>query len=268
VKFELAFNAIKLEHKFGRLRDENRAMDPFAAEIVGAALMQRLRIGTSPCVEIVSRDEARRRGHGRCWILKTSGGRACFDPSQFSDPMLAVKKIPGAIPLARLRDRFGIDRRDFSYLLEVQGRPHPRMSFEPTLFAGKPPIPGANEFYSDFAAPQDWSAVRTNIEWDSFAMLRIHAARLFLCSTTAHASNILVDAAGTLYSIDHADCVVTSGTELPALAQAVAPGTRAHEALRSISSLSERQLAMLFNDGRIFRHYARRLERWKQVFAE
>jgi hypothetical protein len=118
----------------------------------------------------------------------------------------------------------------------------------------------------DFVPPDDWSAIRAAIKWDSEPMLRIHAARLFLGCTTAHASNILIDAAARLYSIDHADIAKTDGAEIDLLFANVKAGTVAFDCLHLPCTLEEATVREIFGESAAY--YVERLRQWKRLYAE
>lgn len=152
---------------------------------------------------------------------------------------------------------------------------------------GKDELPNAAEFYSDFVPPRDWSPVLSTIAWDSNQSLAIHAARLFLATSLAHGSNLLIDAEGRLYTIDFELCSAADGRDLGLLSAAIVPGTRAFHALRPVGKLSEDQVRGLFeglpemipggkprwftwplgSKEKTAAHYVDRLRLWKQFFS-
>jgi hypothetical protein len=116
-------------------------------------------------------------------------------------------------------------------------------------------------------------------------MLAIHAARLFLGATTAHTSNILVDAEGHLYSIDHEYCSRTDGEELRILFDNIKRDTDAFNALRGVAELHEETLRGFLEDlpvpagvrwfkwplgsrEKTIDYYLNRLRLWKARFEE
>lgn len=166
------------------------------------------------------------------------------------------------MPLSYLRERFGI-AADIPVIQDERTR----FTLGGVVWRGKQDPPNADEFYADFQ-PHWWqrAKIRSAIKWDSPEMLKIHAARLFLNCTTAHASNVLVNAAGRLFSIDHADCARTSGEEIDLLFANVKPGTRAFDALHVVCALREADVCGIF--GEAAGYYLDRLRRWKRLFAE
>ena len=273
----------------GKADFSDRSIHPAAGEVVGWRLMQLLGIGTSPCTEIVEGEEAIRRD-GSQWVRKTMiGSRVRSQPwgSTIGRParwVILSQKIPRAITVHYLRKFYGIDRGQspVSFLnreeVVASDNSNPFSRFVTRLWLGKDSLPNAQEFYADFSPPADWSAVRQAIEWDSNQVLAIHAARLFLCTTAAHTSNLLVDPEGGLYTIDFEYCARTAGEELDKLFANVVPGTRAFESLRPISKVREREVAELFEElpewiewplgskEQTVEHYTERLRKWKRLF--
>jgi hypothetical protein len=250
-----------------------------------------LGIGASPCTEIVDAEEARRRD-GSQWIPKTMvGSRVHSQPwgsiiEARARWVILSRKIPRAISLHHLRKFYGIDggpppvNIPNSVELFAGGDFNFFNRFTTALWLGKDSLPDAREFYSDFEPPADWGAVKRAIEWDSDQVLAIHAARLFLCTTAAHTSNLLVDPEGGLYTIDFEYCARTAGEELDKLFANVVPGTRAFESLRPISKLGKLEIDELFegfpewvewplgNQQATVEHYLSRLAKWKKLFSE
>jgi hypothetical protein len=296
------------EKKYGKLPDAYlyRSLQPAAAEIIGCKFMRALGIGTAPSVEILETKEALRRDPSQ-WIFKPIGRdrlKVCAPERIESRWTLVVQKIPRAIPLSFLRTHYGIDTGRIAFA-PIEDRPEldlsgcgmvwdllPRLrggwievreKISDIIWNGKAELQNAHEFFSDFVPPEDWSAVRRAIAWDSDQMLAIHAARLFLGMSIAHLSNVLVDPEGRLYSIDHEFCSATDGEELRILFDNVKPGTRASKALRGVAELTEEKLRELFDDlpvppgvrwfcwpmgsrEKTVEHYLERLRLWKQRF--
>jgi hypothetical protein len=241
-------------------------LDPVVAELVGMKLMRALQIGTAYC-RVLSGAGARRLDP-REWIIKSAtedgGLHACHEPEKFSQTVVASAKVPGAIPLSLLRTRYNIGG-GYPVINAVEWGGG-TWAMNGVIFKGKPAIPGADEFFADFALPADTSAIREVIRWDSEPMLRIHAARLFLSATCAHASNILIDSAARLYSIDHADCAKTSGEEIDLLFQNVRPGTKAFDTLHQVCTLSEFTVREIF-PRESAGYYVQRLRKWRRNFS-
>jgi hypothetical protein len=270
--------AFLAEKKYGILPSAYayRSLHPAVGEIVGYRLMRALGIGTAPSVEIVESEEARRRDP-RKWIFKTinADDRLKVCPVEEIGKMgrwiLLVQKIPKACPLSFLRKQYGVDAGKVEFA-SVEDLTSSTMCKSTIIFAkppgngpalvpflinfetirraiwadDKPEVPNSADFYSDFVPPENWSAVRRAMTWDSDQMLAIHSARLFLGMSVAHLSNVLVDPEGRLYSIDHEFCSATDAEELRILFDNVKPGTRAFEALRGVAQLSEEKLRELF----------------------
>ncbi len=268
----------------GRTDFPSRSIHPLAGEFVGHRLMNLVGIRTAPSLEVVHRDEACQRNLSR-WVVKTMIGRRL--KAQFLKPWLAewvlmVEQIPRSISLFYLRKFYSVAaEKPFSMPHSpIEERLSPIWAFTTTLWLGKCQVPNAREFYSDFRPPADWSAVRRAIAWDSDQALAIHAARFFLSATTAHSSNLLVDAEGNLSTIDFEYCARTLGDELEKLFENVIPGTRAFEALRPVSELRNWDVRGLFDDlpewvewplgnqQATVEHYLSRLAKWKKLFSE
>jgi hypothetical protein len=258
--------ALKIERDTAVLRPEQRVMDPVVAELAGAKLMAALGIGHAYC-KVLSGAGARRLDP-REWIIKSEtedgGLHACYEPEKFSQTVVASAKVPGAVPLSFLREHFGIDGGFPTVRANEWGSGTYPMNG--VIFKGKPAMPGAAEFYGAFVLPADTSAIRAAIKWDSEAMLKIHAARLFLSATCAHASNVLVNAAGQLFSIDHADVAKTDGSEIGMLFANVKPGTRAFDALHQVCTLSELAVREIF-PRESAAYYIERLRKWRRNFS-
>ena len=263
-----------------------RSLHPIAGEIIGHRLMRLLGIGTAQCVKIVDASEALRRDPLK-WILKTIMGDR-LEGQFFGHPVakvvVLVEKIPSAIPIFYLRQFYGIGAE--ACPVSVPTYPGAQENLDTVerirqrLWLGKDQVPKAREFYADFSPPADWSSVKRAIQWDSEAALAIHAARLYLCTSTAHSANILVDAEGCLYTIDFECCTQPPKDDLDKLFSNISPRTHAFESLRPISKLSKWEVDELFEgfpewvewplDSKeaTVGHYIERLRKWQQLFHE
>lgn len=282
MKLDVAKWVLATESKFCAEEDalKHRALHPAMAEIAGMRLMRALGIGTAPSIKILEREQVQFEGNNREWVFKAIHGdrlRLITGPSEMPRWVLAVQKIPKAIPLSFLRRHYGIvgerwdlrltDFPEFESLSPLeymvlaiqveQGRSDADYSRQhdpafhtitDVLYFGKKELPNAKEFYSDFCPPDDWTQIRRAIAWDSTQSLAIHAARLFFGATAAHPSNLLVDGSARLYSIDHELCVQTDGAELPWLFDSVKPGTRAFKALGRVAELTDEEVRGLFEN--------------------
>ena len=232
------------------------ALHPIHGEIVGARFMAALGIGTAD-VRLVQKSEAYKLG-GK-WICKFSTG----------DRVLAIRKVPGAIALGYLRQLHGIaapepewrwqlsdggedalnmfhtamavwnatGNRLLSLLVPDQ---HPDVAVEfirEILVHGKSwQVPDAKQFFSDFQ-PANLETIKAAIQWNSEQMLKLHAGRLLLGCTLAHAGNVLVDGVGRLYSIDHEKIERSDGSDIEMLARHMKPGTRARRAVCDVANV-------------------------------
>jgi hypothetical protein len=303
--------AAKLERKNHRVPPA-LSLDSITAEIVGSRFMPKLGIGAPSEIRVLNE----RSDATADWIVKSFEDGRLKAGVGGSGLRVAIKKIPGAISLTALRNKFGVSGKALAW--DVPS-PNPLQSLfsiivsdrvyaagisgwlsdaflesvqideklltddvlcrnvNAFLYHGRDQSPEG--FLSDFVPPEDWTPIRNAVAADSEQMLLIHAARVFLACTTAHAGNILVDASGKLYSIDHERCELTDGREIDLLAENVKLGTRAHESLRVISaSLDTAIVRGLFDilpeqvtwpmgpRDRTVTHYLSRLEKWKKCF--
>lgn len=76
------------------------------------------------------------------------------------------------------------------------------------------------------------------IQWNSPQILKLHAFRFFFGTTAAHDSNILVNADGNLFSVDHELVPRGSGADILELFRNIAPQTKAQSALAHITTLT------------------------------
>jgi hypothetical protein len=262
----------------------DHSLHPVVGELAGARLMRLLGIGTSN-VEFIAGQEARERDPKK-YLIKTILGNRLRITFGLEDPQQMVvvsEKIPGAIPVFYLGDFYGV-RSSFppipGYNTEWEWD-HCHLGMwervRSSVFLGKDQVPDARGFYSDFQPPSDWGSIKEAITWNSDSMLRIHAARLFLGATSAHASNILVDGQANLSSIDMEYCLATTHEDLDRLFDNIIPRTRALEALCPVSELIEFQVAELFDElpevgwplgskKKTVEHYIERLRKWKTLF--
>lgn len=225
-----------------------RSLSPFAGECVGVKLMQRLGIGAPAEVRQADRAEAEQAVASGLWIAKTN-----FDDldrlrhgNTIGEHNVLVRKIPNAISLFSLRYQFGIasDIPDFY----TEGARDVENEMLDIIASGL--VSGHQNSYvvNDFILPADTSAIRQAIAWDSEPTLRIHAARLFLNCPAAHGGNILTDADGRLYSIDHERCLLSDGEELRMLFDNIRPFTKPWYALGDVCSLSEQNICDMLSD--------------------
>jgi hypothetical protein len=303
--------AFQSEKKYCLLADAGkfRSMHPAVAEIVANRFMHAVGIGAAPVVEVVESSVAIRRDPAQ-WIFKPiAGDRLNVAPLDKLTGRwcVAVEKIPRAVPLSFLRTRYGVDAGEAQFTPADDVMPAPfvprwplvRMDPERVplsvglvadlaglkelIWKGKPELANAEEFFADFTLPQDTSAIKRSVRWNSYDMLAIHAARIFLGASLAHLSNVLVNSDGRLFSIDHEFCAATDGEDLRTLFNDMHPRTRAFAALRGVAELGEKKLRELFEDlavpagTRWFRwplgskektidYYVNRLRYWKLRF--
>lgn len=238
------------------------SLHPFVGEFVGARLMRRLGIGAPEDVRLADKQAAREAIATGAWIPKIykDGRLRATDELGISDVNILIKRIRGAISLYDLRVKHGICGRelvltaDFSFdegkgLIESIVTNGVRGQLLNQLACGiRNGKEHSNPIPSDFVLPLDTSKIVSAIQWDSPQMLRIHSARLFLGCSAAHAGNVLVDADGKLYSVDHESCAATDGEELELLFDNVQRDTRTWWTLRGVAGLSHENIVALFAD--------------------
>jgi len=274
-----------------------RTLDPAAAEVLGARLMTLLDIGTSPEIRVFKETAALSSGDWFIKRLNTNGRLKAGDNGNG----VAVRRIPRALPLCYL-PLFGIEIAPGDWKLEKENNfvsfvtglkkaSDSSSSFvyyaasmcndvRKFLAIGRPEqIPNPRQVFWDFTPPGDLSNIKAAVQWNSGQMLAIHAARLFLGCTTAHAGNILIDGSARLYSIDHELCAATDGEEIRILSNNLKRGTKAHAALKRVADLPERSVYGIFeglpldtewplgSHERTALHFIRRLRLFRQNFA-
>lgn len=268
VNHEITTWAAGLERQIYR-KEFPPSLDPIAAEIVGARLMRVLGIGAPAEFRVTESldgiDTTR-------WVVKSANaeGRLKLGAAAGARRFVLIERIPNAISLTALRNRFGITAplpgngltasltEEFAIEANRAGLiSTDALVADERLYSDRSLVQDVMMLVRigkddggrfDFRPPADWAPVQTAIAWGSEPMLLIHAARAFLACSTAHAGNILVDANGKLYSVDHECCSVTDGMELELLARHVKPGTRAAKALKRIAEIQEREIRELFDD--------------------
>jgi len=226
-----------------------RSLDPLAGEVVGARLMHKLNIGAPIAIRCATSAEAKTAAASGDWVVKTfQEGRLKFGGTAAENVLIG--KLPGAISLVSLRLIHGIENSAIKF--RVEGVPLEEQAdfghMFRVLYLGRQEIANAEHFFRDFVLPDDLTNIKAAIEWDSPQMLAIHAARLFLGCSTAHAGNVLVDANGKLYSIDHEICECTNGGELAALFKYTKKVTRAWRVLAGVAALEPTDVERLFDD--------------------
>jgi hypothetical protein len=238
--YELIGYAANIERKAATLP---RSLDPFAGEIIGARFMHLLGIGAPTEIRVVNAAEA--KAAGDAWVIKTyKNGRLRWFGGIAADINVLVARIPGTISLRALRRVYGVVGPEIT-LHGDDVVPGSWNIIERILWLGPE---AADSEHSGFVLPDDLTAIRAAIEWNSDPMLAIHAARLFLGCSAAHAGNVLVDANAKLYSIDHEFCVPTDGADLDTLFKHMKKGTRAWRALGAVAALEPADVERLFDD--------------------
>ncbi len=233
----------------------SRALDPLAAEIIGARFCKLLGIGTAEDVVLAGPIEAKAADRLQ-WVIKPVGadGRAKAD-HPIAAKNLLIRKIPGAISVHALGEQFGVYGSRPHWTLENDPEYSPADFTKMRVFLtdasllihlGLESLNDPKGFFQDFHLPSDVRPIIEAINWNSEAMLAIHSARLFLGSTVAHSGNVLVDASGRLYSVDHELVTQTDHSEFKMLDRNVRHGSRAHRALKPIARIKEYQLEELF----------------------
>jgi len=250
---------IETEPKLNKAGQFKASLSPLVAEVVGAGLMKSLGLGAPEDIRLVDKAEAREAIATGEWVPKvyTDGRLKAVDELGLAESNILIKRIPGAISLYNLRVKHGICGREIRLSADV---PQDSSIIEKLVYTGgqnyllnswgKLILQGSGTCHyiaDDFILPLDRSKIQEVVEWDSAPMLAIHAARLFLGCSAGHAGNILVDADGKLYSIDHESCAHTNGEELELLFDNVQRDTRAWRSLAGVASLSHEDIASLFS---------------------
>lgn len=227
------------------------ALTPEVGELVGARLMRALHIGCPTEVRVgVPKNEAIEAVQTGRWISKT---HFVDTPERlqaaylFGDSNVLIRKIPNAVSLFTLRVKYKLCGETPAMLENVDVSNDFRQWVREW---GWIISQGHQNFYlaTDFVLPADTSEIKKVIQWDSDPMLRIHAARLFLGCSTAHAGNVLVDADANLYSIDHESVQKFDGEDLVWLFDSIVPHTRAWLSLGNVCSLSEQNICDMLSD--------------------
>lgn len=250
-------------------------LHPAHAELVGARFLNALGIRTAE-VKLIPQREAQQLSAE--WIQKF----------HVDTRALVIRKIPGAISLNHLAELHGIRAAEpeWRYPLEPDGAlavfvfdaetalqdtfggfgeggamayrfsrlfaRHadiiPRNILALMTHGKRWQVPDAKQFFSDFQ-PANMEVIKAAIAWNSEQMLKLHAGRLLLGCTLAHAGNVLVDGAGRLYSIDHEKIEHSDGSDIEMLAQHMKPGTRAWRAVCDVANVSQPEaIWQLFDD--------------------
>ena len=163
---------------------------------------------------------------------------------QTAERTLLIRKVRGAISLDWLRGLYALESSPIRYRwTDDCGWDSARMKlftgFSSTILElGRPwKLRNGRQFYADFTLPRDTRKIREAIEWNGKPRLKINAARLLFGISTAHIGNILVDAAGNLFSIDHESMVVRDGSDVELLAENVRRPSLAESVIRTMVSL-------------------------------
>lgn len=259
------------------------ALTPEVSEIVGARLMRALHIGSPTEVRVgVTKDEAIEAVQSGKWICKThfvDTPQRLQAAYMFGDTNTLIRRIPNTVSLFTLRVKYKLCAETPAMLENVDVPDDFRQWAREW---GWIISQGHQNFYltTDFKLPADTSEIKKVIQWDSEPMLKIHAARLFLGCSTAHAGNVLVDADANLYSIDHESVQRFDGEDLVWTFDNIRPHTRAWFSLGSICSLSEQNIVDCLSglpDGITWPlgsqtatedYFLRRLNYWQRRFFE
>ena len=248
MKQAIAEYVLTTEHKLSH-GGFKPSLHPLVAEKIGAELCHKLGIGAPSEIKAADRQETLAAIRSGEWIPKVIlddrlRAVSAFQRIGIADWNVLVKRIPRAISLVELRLRCGIEGRAIHVSSDDVSRDKLLNELGDIIHQGN-----ARSYFtvSDFELPADTTKIQEAIQWGSQAMLAIHAARLFLACSAAHAGNVLVDADGKLYSVDHECVAQTSGEELELLFDNVERGTRAWNALAGVASLSHDDVVDLFS---------------------
>lgn len=215
------------------------AINSLTAEIVGWRFMRALGVGTAPAVELVRQPEARRDKNTADWYFK------------FGHPdgrVLAIQRIPHAISLTCLRIIHGIasETAQWNY---PGGAEFAAIAIRNIMHLGNSgQVPDPAVFYADFSLPASPEKIMSAIRWNSPQMTEIHAARLLLGCSLAHAGNVCVDERGGLYSIDHANISFTEN-DAEVLSENLPRGSQVRSVVAHVvSRLKPTDIAPLFHN--------------------
>ena len=256
-------------------------LNPFAAEIFGAALSRRLGIGTS-AVSVMSYKEAEKLQDVFIKVCEqtVAGKELHLAGGQVADGELVLvsRKIPGTVPIShlpahgiRLKQEYGFEKMSQNLIeLDEAYRKMRKCS----------PIPSS--FYSDFD-PEDRFNIEKNTDWGSNAFRRIFLTRIFLGTTAGHNGNTLIDGNGKLYTIDFGTTRRESGEDLEVFFTHIHPTIKmfGRETLSDtwlligeIAALTDSDLRRCVDcvpyryEGDLLDYYRRRLRFWKEKYEE
>jgi hypothetical protein len=241
----------RLVHHVGTVIDysQGRSLDPLAAEIIGARFMRLLGVGAPTEIHTAGIEAAIA---GPDWIVKSmKDGRLKHGVGWRN---VLVRRIPGAISISALSAVHGVISQwphwemDGTGLTEHSASLLKRFLWHVSSFMALGNGHEQIAATSDFRPPANWDAVRAAIKWDSPQVLLLHAGRLFLGCSAAHAGNVLVSADGRLHSIDHELIEHTDCSEFRWLTENVRRETKAWTALEQVAAISYEQIEQLFAD--------------------
>ena len=256
-------------------------LNPFGAEMFGAALCRRLGVGTSLVSVMPFREaNALRDVFIKKCVQTTAGEELHLIGKSVADEELVLvsHKIPGAVPLShlpdygiRLKQEAGFDKMSQNFIeVDEAYRKMRKCS----------PVPSS--FYSDFD-PEDRFDIEKNTDWGSDAFRRILLARLFLGTTAGHNGNTLIDGSGKLFTIDFGTTRRESGEDLEILFKYMQPTVKmfGRETLSDtwllvgeIAALTDADLYRCVDcvpyryEFDLLDYYRRRLSVWKRKYEE
>jgi hypothetical protein len=231
---------------------DSRSLNPLGAEIVAGRFLKSCGIGVPEEIRAANFEEAASAGPD--WICKTMrGGRLRLGAGEQN---ILIRRIPNTINLRELFERYGVSTGCTQWQLDPdngelsgENRQVLRQFLQnANLLIG---VGNASTYRATYFIPPadgDWTAIREAIKWNGEKMLTVHAARCLLGISAAHAGNVLVDATGKLYSIDHELTVKTDFSEFKYLTASVRRNTRAWGALEVVTSVNEDAFEQMFDD--------------------
>ena len=144
--------------------------------------------------------------------------------------------------------------------------------------------PLSREYYNDFSEQDENAlAIIQAAKWDAIEKMKIHAFRAFLYCTYCHSSNVLIDTQTRLWSIDHANIMMSrDAADIERLAFFVNHSDTLKRVCQQISIITERDIERalqgidkrFWKSGGVFdnpidaaHHFSVRLTAWQKCFG-